>query len=269
MDCDRNHTAPTRSVPPLSIMRREYIYPHRSVRSFPLSRLRLSAALALAAVLSGAVFYSGAALLAFHGRITMFILQHTGIPVTGTGNIEVFPRLGPAAAAEVPFAQPRSRPWSTALLFTICVGTMAVIHRKVPLARNFLIFLAILLFAAAVVIVFIPSFYFDSAMYQQIWMRGEILVWLILPWVAAFLFILTIPSLVPGVAWTLLMEGYAIVWSSVRLAFCLGVLHFTGILFLPLLWFCLGLLFDVVYVLLFYTLALNWSIVRVAGARKP
>ena len=146
---------------------------------------------------------------------------------------------------------------------------MVVIYRKVALARNFLIFLAILLFAAAAVIVFNPSFSFDSAMYQQIWLRGEVLVWLILPWVAAFLFILTMPSLVPGVAWTLLMEGYAIVWSAVRLAFCLGVLHFTGLLFLPLLWFCLGLLFDVLYVILFYALALNRSIVRVAGVRMP
>ena len=234
-----------------------------------MSRVRLSAALAVAALLSAAVFYSGTGLLALHGRITLFILQHTGIPVAGQGSLEVFPHLGPATGADVPFAQPRSRPWFTTLLFAACLGAMVVIYRKVALARNFLIFLAILLFVAAAVIVFNPSFYFDSAMYQQIWLRGEVLVWLILPWVAAFLFILTMPSLVPGVVWTLLMEGYAIVWSAVRLAFCLGVLHFTGLLFLPLLWFCLGLLFDVLYVILFYALALNRSIVRVAGVRMP
>jgi hypothetical protein len=250
-------------------MRREYIYPHRSVRSFPLSWVRLSAALAVAALLSGAVFYSGTWLLTLHSRITVFILEQTGIPIDSPASIEVFPHFGLTTGVAVPFAEPRSRPWYTAVIFAACLGVMVVVHRKVALARNFLIFLAILLFAAAAVIVINPSFHFDSAMYQQIWLRGEVLVWLILPWVAAFLFILTIPSWVPGLAWTLLMECYAVVWSAVRLAFCLGVLHFTGILFLPLLWFCLGLLFDVVYVLLFYTLALNWTIVRVAGRRRP
>jgi len=142
-----------------------------------------------------------------------------------------------------------------------------LIHRRVPLSRNFVVFLLILLCAAGAVIVFNPSFYFDSAMFEQIWLRGEILVWIILPWVSAFLFVLTLPSAPTGVAWALLVQVYAVVWSAVRLAFCLGVLHYTGILFLPLLWFCLGLLFDLVYILVFYSLALHLSIKKDGGLR--
>jgi hypothetical protein len=124
-----------------------------------------------------------------------------------------------------------------------------------------------LLFAAAIVIVFNPSYYFDAKMYQQIWLRGELLVWLLLPWIAVFLFMVILPSPGVGVAWTLLLQVYAILWSAIRLAFCLGVLHYTGILFLPLLWFAFGILFDLVYVLVFYSMALQVSIKRSIGWR--
>jgi len=137
-----------------------------------------------------------------------------------------------------------------------------------PLGRNFVVFLLILICAAGVVIVLNPSFYFDSAMYEQTWLRGEILVWILLPWISAFLFVLTLPNLAAGLVWSLWTEAYAIIWSAVRLAFCLGTLHYTGILFLPLLWFCFGILFDLVYVLLFYSMALHFSSKRSAGERK-
>ena len=105
-------------------------------------------------------------------------------------------------------------------------------------------------------------------MFAQIWLRGEFLVWLLLPWVSALLFILTMPSVAAGVGWALSMQAYAIFWSALRFVFCLGVLHFTGILFLPLLWFSLGILFDMVYILTFYSLALQWSMKRAMGERR-
>jgi len=46
------------------------------------------------------------------------------------------------------------------------------------------------------------------------------------------------------------------------------VLHYSGILFLPLLWFVLGILFDLVIVLFFYSLALEQSIKRTMGGRR-
>ncbi len=182
--------------------------------------------------------------------------------------VDVFPYLGAAAAPDVPVPHHRTHPLRTAVSFAICVFALIVIHRRIPLSRNFIIFLLILLCAAGAVIVFHPSFYFDAPMFEQIWLRGEVLVWLILPWISAFLFILTLPSATTGVAWALLVQIYAIAWSAVRLAFCLGVLHYTGVLFLPLLWFCLGLLFDLIYILVFYSLALHLSIKKAEGFRK-
>lgn len=219
-------------------------------------------------LLSAAVFYFGTHLLTAHCRLSWLILEYTGIPASGVKSLEVFSYLGPVTAPDVPMPANRSNPVRTAVLFGCALFVLTLIHRKYPLSRNFVVFLIVLLCTAGGVILFNPSFYFDSGMYVQIWLRGEILVWILLPWVSAFLFILSLPSVAGGVGWTLLIQVYALAWSALRLVFCLGILHFTGILFLPLLWFCLGILFDLVYVLVFYSLALRSCMKLAMGERK-
>lgn len=249
-------------------MRRDFIYPHRSVRSFPISRARLFTALGMTILINSATAYFGSFLLTVHSQVSEFILRCTGIPIKGLRSVEIFPHLGSVLALDIPFPHPQAFPLRTSLLFILSVAVLILIHRSIPLSRNFIVFLIILLCATRAVIFFNPSFYIDSAMYEQMWLRGEVLVWFLLPWVAAFLFVLTLPSIAGGVAWGLMLQIYAILWSALRLAFCLGVLHYTGILFVPLLWFCLGLLFDLVYVLVFYSLALHSSMKKVAGGRE-
>ena len=224
-------------------------------------------ALGMALLLSAAVAYFGTSLLSVHHRISWFVLSQTRIPSSGIRTVEVFPYLGSASVPDIPVPHNRANSLRTGISFAVSVFVLILIHRGVPLSRNFVIFLLILLCAAGAVIVFNPSFYFDSTMFEQIWLRGEILVWIVLPWVSAFLFVLTLPSAATGVAWAVLVQIYAVIWSAVRYAFCLGVLHYTGILFLPLLWFCLGLLFDLVYILVFYSLALHLAIKKDGGLR--
>ena len=237
------------------------------MRSYPLSRVRLLVPLGLALIMSAVIFFFSAPLLTAHGRMARCLLYFTSIPVTSNTFIEVFPHLPRVAAPEVPFPSHRANPARTAILFAVSLIGLILIHRRIPLGRNFVVFLAILLCAAGGVILFSSTFNFDSAMYTKIWLRGEVLVWLILPWMSAFVFILVLPSIVRGIVWSLLLQAYVMVWSAVRLAFCLGTLHFTGVLYLPLLWFCLGVLFDLVCLVFFYSLALHDSLKRVEGER--
>jgi hypothetical protein len=162
----------------------------------------------------------------------------------------------------------RASPLRNGIFFAAALTALIFAHRRFPLGRNFVIFLMILLCASGIVVLFVPSFSFDAVVYSQIWLRGEILIWLLLPWVSALLFVLTLPSIAGGFLWAFLIELYVVFWSALRLAFCLGVLHYTGILFLPLLWFVLGILFDLVVVLFFYSLALQQSIKRSIGGRR-
>jgi hypothetical protein len=249
-------------------MRREAIYPHRSVRSISVSRSRVSTALAIALIASIGIALFGSALISVHGKVTGMILRISGIPADGSNSMELFPAHWPITVPAVFFPPPRANLFRTGLLFALAAATLVLIYRSIPLSRSFTVFLMILLSAAAAAIIFKPSLPFDSAAYQQMWLRGEFLVWILLPWVSAFLFLVTLPSLATGLAWTLLLQIYALLWSAVRLGFCLGIFHFTGVLFLPLLWFCLGTLFDLVYVVLFYSVALHLSFNDIIGLRK-
>lgn len=250
-------------------MRREYIYPHRSVRAFPISRLRAAAAIVLAASLTAAVARFAGPLLDLHHRITSLTIRIAGIPAGEATAVRVFSYPGTAPAVRVPIPRHRDNPWRAPVLFFVTLAALVLVHRLVPLARSFILFLSVLLGAAGLVIIVHPMFDFDAAMYQKIWLQGEFLVWLLLPWVSAFLFLLTLPAFFHGVAWMLAVQVYALVWSAVRLAFCLGVFHLTGILYIPLLWFCLGVLSDLVYLLVFYSLALGLSLPRAVGRRHP
>jgi hypothetical protein len=249
-------------------MRREFIYPHRSVRAFPASRKRLYAVIGIAAAACLVIVCSGSSLLDAHARLAGFLMNLSGIPSTGFHTVAVFPFLRPVTTAIIPIPQHQENPYRLVWLFVVSFSALILIHRLVPLGRSFVVFLTILLCAAGIVIIFKPSFQLSSAMYEQIWLRGEFLVWMLLPWISALLFMLSIPSFRQGLAWGLFLQIYAIVWSAVRLAFCLGVFHYSGILFFPLLWFCLGILFDLVYMMVFYSFALQFSIKQVLGERE-
>jgi len=229
---------------------------------------RVCFAVGMALVCSVTVFYFGTRLLDAHNRVSWFILKYTGVPTAEERTIEIFPRLGPVDVRDVPLPADRASPVRNGILFAVALSALIFCHRRFPLGRNFVIFLMILLCASGVVVLFVPSFDFNAVVYSQIWLRGEILVWLLLPWVSALLFVLTLPSMASGFLWSLLIECYVVFWSALRLAFCLGILHYTGILFLPLLWFVLGILFDLVIVLFFYSLALEQSIKGTMGGRR-
>lgn len=227
----------------------------------------MSIAAGAALLLSASVIGLSPVLLGRHMQLSQWLLKNLQISGSAAESIQVFPYFSPVEAPQVPFLNHRDHPVRSTLFFAAAVLSLVGIHRRIPLGRNFVVFLLVLVGAAGVVLVFNPSFYFDSEMFHRIWLGEEILVWILLPWVSSFLFVLTLPSVVAGMAWIVAIEFYAIVWSSLRLVFCLGLMHFTGILFLPLLWFTLGILFDLVYLLVFYSLAVRLSIKWHSGDR--
>lgn len=247
-------------------MRRAFIYPHRSVRSLRLTASRIIIALLTAAVLTALVATQEGRLVTAHYRISQTLVQWAGIPVNGTAITALFPLLAPAPAPVVPSSELDKHPLRLLILFLAGMLALLQIHRSVALARGFVVFLMILLLLADAVILFHPSSQFGSVEFSQIWMRGEVLVWLLLPWFSAAMFVLIHPLF--GVAWTVLTQVYGFLWSAVRLAFSLCLIHYSGILFVPILWFALGLLADMVYLVVFYSIAVQWASNRAWGRRE-
>ena len=246
-------------------MRRPFIYPHRSIRSVRLSAGRIFLAAVTAIVLTVLVATVQGRLMQEHNRISQTLIEWAGVPVNNTTTTPLFPGLEPAPAAMVTATRLDGDPWRLLIFFAAGMLVLLQVHRRVPLARGFLLFLMILLLVATAVVVFHPSSQFGSVEFTQMWLRGEVLVWLLLPWFSAAMFVLIHPLF--GAGWALLTQVYGFLWSAIRLAFSVCLIHYTGILFVPMLWFALGLLADMVYLVVSYSMAVDWASRRAWGRR--
>ena len=238
-------------------MRRPYIYPHRSLRFVPIPATRVIVGVAAAVVLCAVTAFRGTDLLVAHARLCGLLLRLAGIPVEGTQTIGVFGGLGPVDVPVTPVLTYEGHLLEAAVLLISSVLLLVVVYRYISLARNFVLCLLTLVVASALVIFFNPSFQISSPLFTKIWLRGEILIWLLLPWVSTFLFVPVHSTALGAVLWVLGMQAYAYLWSAVRLTFCLGVAYYTGTLFLLLLWFSLGVLADLLYILVFYSVVVH------------
>lgn len=248
-----------------NLMRRAFIYPHRSIRSVRLTPGRIFLAAVTAVILTVLVATQQGWLMAEHNRLSQAIVELAGVPVVGVEMAPLFPGLQPAPAAVVTSDRLDGDPVRLLILFAVGMLVLLQIHRRLPLARGFVIFLMVLLLMATAVIVFHPTSQFGSVEFTQIWLRGEMLVWLLLPWFSAAMFVLIHPLF--GAGWAIATQLYGFLWSAVRLAFSICLIHYSGILFVPMAWFALGLLADMVYLVVSYSIAVEWASSRAWGRR--
>jgi hypothetical protein len=238
-------------------MRRKFIYPHRSVRSWRPAPSRLLLALATATVLITSVALNQDEIFRVHNQICLGLLSLSGIPTSGTEMVEIFPGLSPAPVPAAAVVRLDQRPLLLAAAFGAALLLLLLLHRFFPLARGFVLFLLVLLVLAATVVLFFPAKQFGAAQFAQIWLRGEVLVWMLLPVFSVAMVTVLHPVGILGIGWAVLIQLFGFLWSAVRLAFFLGIMHFSGILFVPLLWFAFGLLADMVYLIVFHSLAVH------------
>ncbi len=247
--------------------RRDAIYPHRSVRALPLSNVRMWAGVALAlAITVWSVLYA-VPIMEAHSRVAAVLAGWAGLPVSGWAPVGVFPGLEPASGPvlTIPTFGEVSEGARLALLLSI-VGLL-IVAQRFSLFRNVANFLIVLLVASAVANAVFDSFRLESITFGQIWLRQEMLVWLILPWVLLLLFVIPQPNLLRGLVWVVFLQAYGFVFSAVRMVFVLGMLHYTGLIFMPPLWFLLGTMSDLLFVLFFYSLSIHRSSGELWGVR--
>jgi hypothetical protein len=247
--------------------RRPSIYPHRSVRFVSLTRQRTLLAVAAALILCFVIGFNAFDLFQLHARMAAFFLDAAHIPISGWQYVDIFPGLGPSLAAATNVPLFRELPPGASIAFIIFFIVLLVIAQRVALTRNFALFLAFLLICSAISVVLDPKFRFTSTEFTQIWLRNEVCIWLLLPWVSVTLFITLQPSFAKGLSWMLFLEIYAIASSALRMSFAHAVMYYTGMLFFPILWFAVGLLSNLLYVLLFYSISVHRTSLKIWGSR--
>ncbi len=242
-------------------------YPHRSVRSVRFTTPHFVAGLAIAFAISLGLAGGASAILNLHGRVCVALLRLAGVMVDGRQSFQVFAPIQASWAAVVPFFSYSGHESRFAAVCALSIGALVVLYRHVTLARNFLLFVFTLLILPALFLLLGGTLDFTSASFTQTWIRFELVIWFLLPWVSVFRFFPVQRSVFKATASVAAVQGFGFVWSAARLAFCLGLFHYTGVLFLPLMWFCLGLLGDVLYVIVFYSVAVHRACIGLWGER--
>ena len=248
--------------------RRDTIYPHRSVRALPVRAGRVWAGVALALLISVLSVIYAVPIMEAHSRVAAVLAGWAGLPVTGWQPIGVFPGLEPASGPVLAIPAFAEVNEGARLALILSIVGLLIVAQRFSLFRNVANFMIVLLILSAVANAVFDSFRLQSTTFGQIWLRQEMLVWLILPWVLLLLFVIPQASLFRGVLWVVFLQGYGFLFSALRMVFVLGVLHHTGLIFMPPLWFLLGTLSDLLFVLFFYSLAIHRSSGDLWGVRS-
>lgn len=247
--------------------KRDSIYPHRSVRAFPVSSLRLWAGVVLALLITAFSILYAVPIMEAHSRVAGVLAGWAGLPVTEWAPIGVFPGLEPASGPVLTIPTFKEVSEGARMLLLLSIVGLLIVAQRFSLLRNVANFLIVMLVASAVANAVFDNFRLLSTTFGQIWLRQEMLVWLILPWVLILLFVIPQPNLPRGLLWVIFLQVYGFFFSALRMVFILGVLHHTGLIFMPPLWFLLGTLSDLLFVLFFYSLAIHRSSGELWGVR--
>ena len=214
--------------------------------------------LAVVAVADLLLLWQMPRILRWHSRAVESLLQLAKAPWKLGRELTLLPGVT-AVLLRTDYLDYRVHPWypgyfAGAALAFFCLG-----YRWWPAPLKPFIFLL----PAALGITFIylktisPAVPYTPEDFCAIWYRGETYLWLLLPLIFAMsFFILNVPFTLK-IGWLCLLLLYSFLWSAVRLALALATFHYFGSIWMPFFYFAFGFLADFLYIVAFYSLAMD------------
>lgn len=240
---------------------RGFIFPHRSVRFSDVGWGRVLLALLVALGLSIFMYRNAVPIMKWHTALAINLAGKLNLPIVGYKPVSVFPNIEPAQAPLTSVPKFQEIGIAGRMLWLLCLLGLTILAARFQLLRSFMVLLIFLLLASAIVSSVYERYEFDAGVFGQIWYRQVMLVWILLPWVTSILFLVFQPSILEGLGWVLLSQAYSFVFSVIRMMFVMGVLHYTGLILFPCVWFLVGTLAELIFLLQFYSI----SIYRATG----
>lgn len=224
---------------------------------------------AVAILLDALLVWQGSRLLGWHSGVVEALLQLAGVAWEQGKELILMPgvSVGLLRTSYLDYQTHPAYPWYC-LAIALVVPILA--RGRCPLPLRPLVWLAPLslgitfLYLRAVS----PTILYDPQDFSMIWYRGETYLWVLLPWIFAMsVFALNVPIRLK-MTWLSLLFLYSFVWSAVRLATALATFHYFGSLWMPFFYFAFGFLADFLYIVAFYSLAIDQATVFLAQQRE-
>ena len=200
-------------------------------------------------------------ILRWHGRIAEFLLEMAEVPWEAGREITLLPGVTAELlrTSYLDYQDHPLYPW----YFLGAVVLLFVGYRWWPAPLK----AVLLLLQASLAVTFLCQQLFSLNVpyspedFCATWIRGETYLWLLLPLLFALgYFLLSVPFWMK-LSWLCLLVSYSFLWSAVRLAMALATFHYFGSLWMPPFYFVFGFLADFLYIVAFYSLAMD----RAAG----
>ena len=231
---------------------------HRSLRRIVFRPRLLLEGLALAAGGNLLLCWQGSRLLALHNDIVAALLEFAEVPWEQGRHVILLPGVS-ASLFRTPYLDYREHSLYPGVFLGVALALVALGFRRCPLPlRPLLLILPLSLgFTWFYLQVMAKEAPYDSEGFCAIWYRGEMYLWLLLPWIFAVgFFLLAVPRRMK-LAWLALLLFYSFFWSGIRLATALATFYYLGALWLPLFYFVFGFLADFLYIVAIYSLAMD------------
>ncbi|OFW09513.1 MAG: hypothetical protein A3H27_17665 [Acidobacteria bacterium RIFCSPLOWO2_02_FULL_59_13] len=243
--------------------RRIAAVPHRSLRRILFRPAFLVQGLAVAILLNFFLVRMLSSVWLAHSRIVEALLQWSGVPWAIGRWAEIWPGSS-APLLRTPFLDYQIHPYYPWLFLGLTTILFLIGFRRWPAPWKPLLFslplsLGITLFYLKAVS---PALPYSSEDFCALWYRGETYLWLLLPWIWLLGFFLLNVPLWMKLFWLALLGFYSFLWSAVRLATALATFYYLGPLWMLFFYFAFGFLADFLYIVAFYSLAVDRAAVR-------
>ena len=208
-------------------------------------------------------------LLGWHSRLVTKLLAVAGVPWESGREMHLLGSIS-ATLIRTSYLDYAAHPLYPSLFTLAALAGYGLVFRRLPLPLKPLL----ALLPAALIITFLyyrlvwPFAPYTPEDFCAIWYRGEVYLWLLLPIVFALsFFILSVPFALKA-GWLAGLMLYSFVWSALRLAVALATFHYFGWIWMPLFYFAFGFLADFLYIVAFYSLAMNGAAAHLDGCKE-
>ena len=224
---------------------------------------------AIAVLLDAVLVWQGTRVLAWHSRVVEALLQVAGVAWEEGQELDLLPgvSVGLLRTSYLDYPAYPLYPWYC----VAAVMTLALVaFRRCPLPLRPLLWLAP--FSLGITLFYLkaisPTVPYSPEDFSTIWYRGETYLWLLLPCIFAVSFLALNVPLRLKATWLSLLFLYSFLWSAIRLATALATFHYLGSLWMPFFYFVFGFLADFLYIVAFYSLAMDQAAGLLAKQRE-
>jgi len=212
----------------------------------------------LACVVSTVVVLLGNTIVSGHSWLSIALLRAAGVPISSIEpeNLYRFGFLAINALLIETSSDAAASGVSGAATAAGIVVVATLAGWRLPFVRGIAVATAIVV-AIGVWTAFASPDPRTTAHFSRLWVRLELALWVVMPWLAACILTFRMGAGVGLLSALVAFELYSICWSAIRMAAGIACIAAVGVGAVPVVFFAIGPICDLLSLLVFYSMALR------------